>query len=206
MEVIGAGVGRTGTVSLKVALERLLGGPCYHSTELWRHPRHLEFWDRAIDGKPVRWENVFRGYKATVDWWGASFFYELAEAYPHAVVLLTVRDPDEWWRSVRATIVTRLEAEVDQSNPIEVALAPTRPLLLKLLRARFTPDWPDETAVKEAYLRHNEAVRSTIAPQRLIEWRVGDGWTALCDALGLPVPSEPFPHRNTTSDFLAGRI
>src|SRR5215212_7838314 len=107
LEVIGAGFGRTGTMSLKVALEQLGYGPCYHMVELFEHPDHVERWEAAVRGEePVDWEEVFAGYRATVDWPGAAFYKELSERYPEAKVILTVRDPDRWYESARNTIFT----------------------------------------------------------------------------------------------------
>ncbi len=204
MEVIGAGLGRTGTNSLKVALEQLLGGPCYHSMlELFEHPEHVEKWERALDGLLVDWEEIFAGYRATVDWAGATFFAELAIGYPDAIVLLSVRDPDEWWRSFHDTVVETLKS--DHSNPddpLSGAMARLRQLAVRF-EERLSPDWADEQAAKLAFVRHNEAVRAAIPPDRLVEWRPGDGWDPLCEALGLPVPREPFPHLNTTAEFRA---
>jgi hypothetical protein len=77
LEVIGAGFGRTGTMSLKVALETLGFGPCYHMTEVFAHPEHVEPWRAAARGKPLAWEQIFDGYRATVDWPGCAFYAEL---------------------------------------------------------------------------------------------------------------------------------
>jgi len=206
VQVIGAGLGRTGTLSLKAALEQLLGAPCYHMVELFKHPEHVQAWERALDGRTSEWDTLFAGYGATVDWTGAAFFAELADAYPDAIVLLSTRDPDDWWRSFRDTTLENLQSEVDPDDPWERAIAPAKQLTFRLLTDRFTPDWADEVAAKAAYKRHNAAVRAAIPPGRLVEWRPGDGWPAICAALALPVPADPFPHVNTTADFRAGRF
>jgi hypothetical protein len=104
MKVIGAGFGRTGTMSLKVALEELGFGPCYHMIELFEHPEHVERWEAAVGGEPVDWEELFSGYQVTVDWPGAAFYKELSERYPEARVILTVRDPERWYESAWNTI------------------------------------------------------------------------------------------------------
>jgi hypothetical protein len=206
VHVIGAGVGRTGTLSLKLALQQLLQGPCYHIVELLKHPEHVQVWDQALDGHTPDWDTLFAGYRATVDWTGAAFFADLADAYPDAIVLLSVRDVDDWWRSVRDTVVKNLQSEVDPDDPWERALAPAKQLIIRLLADRFTPDWADEVAAKAAFERHNAAVRAAIPPGRLDEWRPGDGWKPICAALGRPAPPDPFPHVNTTADFRAGRF
>jgi hypothetical protein len=205
IRVIGAGLGRTGTLSLSAALEQLLGGPCYHMAELFKHPEHVQFWEQAIDGHTPDWDTLFDGYLATGDC-GATFFTELADAYPDAIVLLSVRDPDAWWRSFSDTMLESLRSEVDPADPWERAMAPARQLAIRLLAERFTPDWANEAAAKAAFERHNAAVRAAIPPGRLVEWRPGDGWRPICAALGRPVPTDPFPHVNTTADFRAGRF
>jgi hypothetical protein len=202
LDVIGAGAGRTGTQSLKFALELLLKAPCYDMWDLLKNPDHVPVWEQALDGQEVDWDMLFADHRSTVDWTAACFFSELAAAYPNAIVLLSVRDPDEWWRSVRRTMVDALTPEPPPANtPLGKALAPARRFNLKMLATRFTPEWTHETAAKEAFARHNAAVRAAIPAERLVEWRPGDGWTPLCAALGLPEPAEPFPHVNTTADF-----
>jgi hypothetical protein len=207
LQVIGAGLGRTGTLSLKLALERLLDGRCYHMVELFHQPGAVQVWDRALDGHAPDWDQVFAGYNAGVDWITAAFLPELAEAYPDAIVLLSLRDVDEWWRSFNDTVVETLRNQADsEDNRIGKALEPTRQLTTKLLSTRFTSQWADEATAKEAFSRHNAAVRAAISPGRLVEWRPGDGWKPICAALGRPPPAAPFPHANTTADFRAGSI
>jgi hypothetical protein len=202
LEVIGAGAGRTGTQSLKVALERLLDGPCYDMWDLMKNPHHVPVWERALTGEDVDWDLVFADHRATVDWTAASFYGELARTYPDAIVVLSVRDPDDWWRSVNRTVFEALRTEPpDDDTPIAQALAPARRFTLKMLSQRFTADWSREDAAKEAFRRHNEDVRAAIPADRLVEWRPGDGWEPLCGALRVPVPAEPFPHVWTTDDF-----
>ncbi len=104
LKIIGAGFGRTGTLSLKVALEELGFGPCYHMLEMFQHPEHIALWEAASKGHPVDWHQVFEEYQATVDWPGCAFYEQFMEAYPDAKVLLTVRDPDKWYESSQATI------------------------------------------------------------------------------------------------------
>ena len=115
LEVIGAGFGRTGTMSLKVALEDLGYGPCYHMIELFEHPNHVERWEVAVRGEPVDWEEMFAGYRATVDWPGAAFFKELSERYLEAKVILTVRDPERWYESARDTIFNLRGTEIPRA-------------------------------------------------------------------------------------------
>jgi len=196
--VIGAGVGRTGTTSLKVALERLLGGPCYHMYEVFRHPAHVPIWHAAVRGEDPDWDALFRGFVATVDWPAAAFWRPLSEAYPDAIVLLSVRDgADAWFRSANPTIGEFLQRPPSEGSEEWYRMAHD------LLRTRFTPVPFDEAAAKAAYEKHNAEVRARVPIERLLEWQVSDGWEPLCERLGVPVPDEPFPRLNTIDDYRA---
>jgi hypothetical protein len=198
MRVIGAGVGRTGTVSLKMALERLLGGPCYHTTEVQRRPDHVPQWLAAIRGETPDWDSFLRPYVATTDWPAAAFWRQLHEAYPDALVLLSVRESvDAWWKSADSTINRLMQMEPDPGAAAWHAMA------LELLRTTFTPVPFERDAAIAAYEAHNAAVRDAIAPEQLLEWQVTDGWTPLCERLGVAVPAEPFPHANRGDSFAA---
>jgi hypothetical protein len=199
LQVVGAGPGRTGTHSLKLALETLLGAPCYHMLEVFTHPEHVPQWDAAVHGQPVDWDGLFTGYAAAVDWPAAAFWRELADAYPDALVLLSMRDDaDTWWRSASATIFDR-----QMPRPPHPGIEAWRTMVHELMARRFTADVTDEHSAKAAYERHIADVRAGVPRERLLEWRPGDGWGPLCDALGVPVPDEPFPHTNTTAEFQA---
>ena len=206
VQVIGAGLGRTGTLSLKAALEQLLGAPCYHMVELFKHPEHVQAWEQALDGRTTEWDTLFAGYGATVDWTGAAFFADLADAYPDAIVLLSTRDPDDWWRSFRDTTLENLQSEVDPDDPWERAIAPAKQLTFRLLTDRFTPDWADELGAKAAYERHNAAVRAAIPPGRLVEWRPGDGWPARKSAVVLTCGKGSAGTGSASAAQIAGRF
>jgi hypothetical protein len=206
LRVIGAGVGRTGTASLKLALERLLGAPCYHAYELTsRHLDHVPLWHAAVRGREPDWDDIYRGYAATVDWPGAAFWRSLHHAYPDALVLLSVRDTRDWFRSANTTIIefTRRMGEQEVAT-----LAPEMQawysMQLELFETRFAPVPFDKPSAKRAYERHNSDVRAGVPANRLLEWHPGDGWGPLCERLGVPVPDEPFPHINTTDTWRAG--
>jgi hypothetical protein len=199
LQVVGAGLGRTGTVSLKLALEQLLGAPCYHMTEVFAHlDEHVPRWHAAVRGEPVDWEELLGGYRAAVDWPTGAFWRPLSAVYPGAIVLLSVRDDAEtWWRSADRTVfqVMRRQPPPEMQAWFE--------MVSDLWRATMGETWDDPEVAMAAYERHNAEVRAAIPPERLVEWRPGDGWGPLCEALGRPVPDEPFPHENTTSDFRA---
>lgn len=197
LHLVGAGLGRTGTHSLKLAIERLTGQPCYHMTEVFGKPDHVDAWRAAIvDGTMPDWGQLLAGYGATVDWPACAFWQQLADAYPEAPVLLSERSSaDAWWKSMEQTIVTMLSQPVRDAQQ-----AHTRTMSAPLMTS-FCPQWPDREAVIDAYERHNDRVRETMPAERLVEWRPGDGWAPLCAALGVAVPDEPFPHVNSTAEF-----
>jgi hypothetical protein len=150
-----------------------------------------------VDGELPNWDEFLGEYRATVDWPAAAFWRELSDAYPDAIVLLSTRDADAWWTSANNTIFQVTQREVEPDSP----MATERQMILNLFHGRFTLNWDDEDAAKAAFLRHNADVRSTIPPERLVEWRPGDGWDPLCAALDLPIPDAPYPHVNTTDEF-----
>lgn len=197
LRVVGAGLPRTGTAWLKVALEQLLGRRCYHMREIPAHPFELsDGWDRALTGETPDWDQLFDGYVAAVDRPASMFWRELSEANPGALVLLSVRDTaGTWWRSADQTIL-----------PYErMALAPDwnegRGFLALLERFTGTKRWDDSATMMAAYERHNAEVRRTAPRGRLLEWRATDGWTPICHALGLPIPDFPFPWTNRRREW-----
>jgi Sulfotransferase domain len=200
LQVVGAGLGRTGTHSLKIALEQLLGGPCYHMIEVFGRPDDVAVWQSAFDGNPPDWNEFLSGYRAAVDWPAGGFWREISAANPDAVVLLSSRDADAWWTSANNTIFQITARDV----PAEaVAVRAQMNMAMDMLTKTFTPKWRDETEAKRAFEQHNADVRASVPADRLIDYRPGDGWQPICDKLGLPVPSEPFPHVNTTDEFRA---
>ena len=190
LKVIGAGLGRTGTVSLKLALEELGFGPCYHMTELLMHQDHAPGWVRAADGHPD-WERVFAGYASTVDYPGCTFWRELAQRYPTAKVLLSVRDPDQWFESTQATIFW-----TDAST---TATLQASPLHRRIFREDgvegFQDRLHDRHFMVELFRQHNAEVERAIPPERLLVYKVAQGWeeSQLCRFLeGADFPISPF--------------
>jgi hypothetical protein len=192
LRVIGAGFARTGTNSLKLALEQLLNTPCYHMWELLEHLDHAPVWTAAATGKLPDWGELLQGYGAAVDYPAAAFWPELMDAFPESLILLSVRDTDAWWHSCNRTVFPTV-----QSLPA----GPVKEMIDTLWETRFTTDFT-EAAAKAAFESSNEKVRRGVPPERLLEWRPEEGWEPICAALGVPVPDEPFPHLNTTEDFL----
>jgi sulfotransferase family protein len=209
LDVIGAGFGRTGTMSLKVALEELGFGPCYHMSEVFENPEHVEHWEAAREGR-AKWEKIFDGYRATVDWPGAAFYEELMERYPDAKVILTVRDPERWYESARGTIYTIQNVA---SSPIFSLAALFVPRIRQAKRvARMASDlaWEDVFGGRfedrryaiEVFERWNERVKECVPAERLLVYEVKDGWEPLCDFLGVAIPEgRPYPHLNDAESF-----
>jgi hypothetical protein len=195
LRVVGAGLGRTGTMSLKLALERLLRAPCYHMAEVFAHPEHIPVWHAAARGEPVDWPALMKGFASAVDWPVGSFWPELAAAFPDALILLSTRSAESWWASASATIFPA-------STRPEIARTPWNEMWMELCRSRFTTALTDRAACIAAFERHNADARARASKARFLEWRASDGWAPLCRALAVAVPDEPFPHANSKEEFL----
>lgn len=221
MRVIGAGFGRTGTLSLKAALERLGYGPCYHMMEIYDKPEHAIFWtdlpdrlDRGervssagsgdVPGKRVDFERVFAPYEATVDFPACVFWRELTEAYPDAKVLLTVRDPEKWYDSAIDTIFGPPGRRLSAMRRLVPAVRLLPSMVVKVVEQRTFGGgiWDREHAIS-VFKRHNEEVRRAVPDEKLLVYEVKEGWEPLCEFLGVPVPDEPFPRVNEQRDFAA---
>jgi hypothetical protein len=197
LQLIGAGVGRTGTMSLKLALNRLGLGPCHHmDAVLQGMPVHVPLWSAALKGQPD-WEAIYEGFNSAVDWPTAGFFRELVVAYPEVKFVLTHRSPESWVDSFEATIY-KVTAEKNQAPPeqqdwLEMAGG--------VIAHTGFPLGLDRDDLMKAFIAHNEAVRNEIPANRLLVYQVTEGWEPLCDFLGLPAPSEPFPRSNAREEF-----
>ena len=196
LKIIGAGFGRTGTSSLQAALEELLGGKCYHMKEIMMQSAHLRAWhDFAVGKTPAMdWEWLFADYRATVDCPVCMYYDELMEVFPEAKVILTVRDPEQWWKSFN-----RLMSTVNKARLLCFLV----PKLRKI--AQFT----DKIIIEDVFggrlekehcirifKKHNDAVRNVVPRDRLLEYDVKQGWEPLCAFLDVPIPGKPFPHLN----------
>ena len=200
LKVIGAGLGRTGTFTLKTALEMLGFGPCHHMVEVFGNAeRQVPLWNRAADGEPVDWDEVFAGYNATVDWPGCHFYAELAAYYPDAKVILSKRDPERWYESMSETILKSMqqmglaEGPAPQDHPMRFGgvIIPQK---------TFGFDFSKDNVIA-AFERHVAAVRAAIPAERLLEFEASQGWEPLCAFLGVPVPDAPFPRTNSREEF-----
>lgn len=199
--VIGAGFGRTGTMSLKVALEQLGLGRCYHMTELVKNPSHPELWAAAGRGEPVDWHRLYRRYRATVDWPGCLFYRELAASFPQAKVVLTVRDPDRWYDSVLSTLFSLKTATDDYLASQADADRPVIFYDSRIWDEVFGGRFAERAHAIEVFQRHNAEVRASLPADRLLVYQVSEGWPPLCEFLQLPVPETGFPHLNDRQAF-----
>tara|TARA_R110000868_G_scaffold229608_3_gene482693 strand:- start:2035 stop:2691 length:657 start_codon:yes stop_codon:yes gene_type:complete len=204
VKLIGAGFGRTGTLSLKAALEMLDLKPCHHMMEVFMNPQQASVWSAAARGEPVDWDKLLRGYEATVDWPSAHFWRELALHFPDAKVLLTARDPEKWYASFEDTIMKAItsppsEGKVDESMKIVGGMGAL------IVRDKTFGGNFDKAHVLKVYNDHNETVRRTIPPERLLEYDVSQGWEPLCKFLGVKVPKVDFPRTNSREEFNARR-
>src|SRR4051812_43788106 len=137
LKVIGSGMGRTGTHSLKLALEKLLGAPCYHMMEVFPRPSHFKLWTAASHGEKIDWHALFDGFAAAVDWPAAAFWEEISAAFPEAIILHSERDPESWWKSASETIFAKRLAEPPP---------PMKEMMAALMGNRFTPHIYDKEA------------------------------------------------------------
>jgi hypothetical protein len=191
LKVIGAGFGRTGTTSLKTALEKIGFAPCYNMVTLFKHQEeHLKLWKKAYVGKKTDWDRIYRGYTSAVSWPTAAFVEQLMIHYPKAKIILTVRDPDEWFMSASATLFPiALENRGRGINVFDV--------VFKDKDRCFEEDY-----AISVYKRHIDRMKEIIPPARLLVYDVKEGWEPLCRFLGVRIPEETFPYQNKRLDFL----
>ena len=194
LKVIGSGLGRTGTLSTKLALEQLGFGPCHHMVEVFMHPESIPLWIAAGNGEPD-WDAIFGDYQAMVDHPGCAYWRQLMEHYPDAKVLHTVRDPDRWFDSTQATIFS--PQNIDRPMPEPMAT------FFGQLKAFYGGDMADRGFMTDFFRRHTEAVIAGVPKERLLVFEVAQGWEPLCAFLGVPVPATPYPRENTKEQFQA---
>ncbi|RMF93048.1 MAG: sulfotransferase family protein [Nitrospinota bacterium] len=197
LSIIGAGFGRTGTFSLKMALEMLGVGRCYHMAEVIENPEHVAVWSKAAEGKPVDWDALFEGYGAAVDWPACHFWKELLAHYPDARVLLTVRDAERWYQSMYDTIYQALTRPHRRPLPNGQRDMARKIILEQTFAGRFA----DRDYAIAVYERHKAEVQQVVPADRLLVYQVSEGWEPLCRFLNRPLPEAPFPRLNSTAEF-----
>jgi hypothetical protein len=209
LAIIGAGVGRTGTLSLKAALERLGLGPCFHGRHVLDHPDRLDLWRAAAAGEAVDWRAVLAGYRSSVDWPGAAFWRPLRATFPRARVILTVRDREAWYDSVASTIYRMFGDGPADARVVEARrYVPGLDVFTAFHRTMiwdgfFGGRFAERDHAIGVFEEHNAAVRREVPPDRLLIIEPGAGWEPLCAFLGVPVPDEPYPHLNDPERFWA---
>ena len=197
MQVIGVGVGRTGTYSLKLAINQLGFGPCHHMEEVLHNmPVHVPLWSAAAAGEPD-WMRIYDGYESAVDWPTACFFRELVREFPSAKFVLTQRDPEKWADSFGATIYRLLAGRDQAPDEMRAWLNMASDVIA---RTGF-PAGLDREKLMQAFIAHNDAVKETIPVNQLLVFEVKDGWEPLCTFLDVPVPAEEFPRTNHREEF-----
>ena len=199
LKVIGTGFGRTGTHSLKIALEMLGLNPCYHMMEVFAHPDHIPVWDGLAAGTRDDFDTALAGHPATVDWPTTFFWRELMRRNPSARILHSERPAEEWWQSISRTIFDSLVQPVTADAPPWMAnfKAMTKRAIID---GTFGGDLSKENAIA-IYERHNQAVRDEVPAGKLLVFNAKDGWAPLCEFLGVPVPDAPYPRTNSTDEF-----
>jgi len=193
LDVIGAGFGRTGTESMKSALEILDFGPCHHMREVLPNEDQKRIWRGISKGAEPDWDAAFAGYRSAVDWPSAYYWRQTAAHFPDAKILLTLRSAESWYASMEKTILPGIERSTDPDS-----------LGLSLIAAQVLDGRPhDRDHAIAAFERNSAEVQATFGPERLLVHSLGDGWEPLCAFLEVPVPDVPYPHSNTTDSFIA---
>ncbi len=204
IEIIGAGLGRTGTKSLKAALEQLGFDPCYHMTEVFKHASHPKLWEAAAKGETVDWPAFFGDYQATVDFPSCLFYKELMSVYPDAKVILSVRDPECWYESTYETIYPMLQALPRWARWLPWARDLYEMTNHLLWEGQFDGQFEDRAHAIAVFNAWNAEVQATVPAEKLLVFDVKQGWEPLCAFLGVPVPAGPFPHANDRAKMRLG--
>lgn len=201
LKVIGAGFGRTGTLSLKAALEILGFSPCYHMVEVFTHAGHSETWEAAARGETIDWEALLGPYRSAVDWPASYFWRELSARNPGARIILTERDPEAWYKSISNTIFEYMAKGPAAPAPADPIQAAQRKMGRFIVSEKVFGNRFDKEHVLDVYRRNGEAVRSEVPKDKLLVFDAPEGWAPLCEFLGVKVPDMPYPLTNTTDEF-----
>jgi hypothetical protein len=216
LKIIGAGLGRTGTHTLKLALEELGFGKCYHMEELvMHHPENIHYWADAKAGKTVNWEELFMGFQSAVDIPTFYFYKDFMKLYPGSKVILTVRNPESWYKSFNDTIIRQSKPSLGKILSTSLRMPFSKKVRDRLkvfqyagsmLKEFFTNGFEDKEATLKFFERWNQEVRNYVPADQLLVYDVKEGWEPLCRFLNVPVSQKPFPHSNTTAEFNARKF
>ena len=211
LKVIGSGLGRTGTFTLKLALEHLGFGKCYHMTELFQYPEGVKYFRQAENCEVVNWDLLFEGYNSVVDYPGARYFKQISDFYPDAKIIHTYRDPDEWYESAVRTIFMARNLDLKQFVKFAIRYPFSREVQKrfhvflysrKLMALEFGNDFSDRKSIIKKFEQHTENVINNIKSDRLLIFNFSEGWNPLCKFLNVPVPNEKFPVSNNHEEFM----
>jgi hypothetical protein len=211
LKIIGTGIGRTGTHSLKLALEQLGFGKCYHMAELFQNPKGLIQFEKAERGEGPDWDTLFEGYQSAVDYPATRYYKQLMKKYPDAKIIHTIRDAESWYQNASQTIIWASKPSLGRILKLMVKL-PFSPMLRKqmpilkfngkLIDLEFGKDYKNKEEIIRRYKLHNETVMNTIPKEKMLVFNPKHGWEPLCNFLGVPVPAEPFPESNKRDEFI----
>lgn len=193
LKIIGAGLGRTGTASLKVALEQLGFGPCYHMGEvLPKAQERVPLWIAAGQGKPD-WDTIFADYQSAVDYPTCSFWREQMAYYPEAKVILSTRSPESWFDSVHNTIMAPDTTAWLENGPM-------REFFELCMWKDYKSHINDREWMIDYFNHRNAAIIDAVPQEKLLVFDVKEGWKPLCKFLGVPVPQTDFPRVNSRDE------
>jgi len=210
LQVIGTGVGRTGTHSLKLALEQLGFGKCYHMEELLQHPEGLIYFENAEKGEHVEWSKLFEGYNSAVDYPVARYYKQIITAFPEAKVIHTIRDAESWYKSAMETIFWASKPSFGRMlkmmirMPFSSNIRKIFPVLKydgSMVDNIYGKDLKNKQEVIKRYNEINEETLNFIPKDRSLVYDVKSGWEPLCNFLNVPIPQTPFPRSNTREEF-----
>lgn len=210
LKIIGTGVGRTGTHSLKLALEQLGFNKCYHMEELFRHPEQLIYFEKAEKGESVDWDELFKGYASAVDYPVARYYKQLITAYPQAKIIHTTRDAEAWYNSAIETIFWATKPSFGRifkmmiRMPFSSNVRKRLPVLKydgEMIDTIFGKNLKDKQEIIRRFNAINEETLNFIPKDRSLVYEVKTGWEPLCNFLNVPIPDTPFPRSNTRDDF-----
>jgi hypothetical protein len=209
LKVIGAGWGRTGTESLKKALEILGFGKCYHMFELIKDGKRVIYWEQLARGEKPDYEKLFEGYQSAVDFPAAMYYREFMAQYPNAKVILSYRDPEKWYESASNTIFKPLPFFIIPISRVlglfiknlsyfpRIANNVIEPLFTVFLEGRKD----DRPYMLKRYNQWVEDVKKNVPAEKLLVFEAKEGWEPLCKFLGVPVPDVPYPKGNDSEQF-----
>ena len=211
LSVIGTGLSRTGTTTLRKVLEELGFGPCYNSTELFVRPRGIEFWEALEKGEEVDFEDFFSGYNAIIGFPGYIFHQQLKDRYPEAKIILSYRDPEVWYDDISKTVFESASSHVNKAYAAEArAIDPyvgdcierIHALQLRILEENyFEGRFAERDFAVKRYVEWNESIKDIYPEDELLVYQVTEGWEPVCEFLGVPVPDQEFPHLNHPTTF-----